>query len=84
MTFEFFIDDLMVCLRNKLGDGFDISYRKIMKNNSVEFDSIVIHEAGSNVSPSIYINKYYLEDISEIKVNDGIYEIIKNERFGNL
>lgn len=54
----------------------NVMIRKVVKNNDIELDALSITEKMSNVSPTIYLNKYYDEyltgkSISEIASDIG-------------
>ncbi len=38
---------------------YKIEFQQLMKNNGVVLDGLVIHKAGENASPNIYLNDYY-------------------------
>lgn len=69
-------------------EGIRIQSQKVMKNNSIELKGIAIMEQGSNVSPTIYLEKYYEDymngtDIHELA--ERIEEFHKQKQYkGNL
>ncbi len=77
------------CITDKVsqaaGKGYTVSGRRVLKNNSVSYDSISILRDGQCVSPSFYVNDYYddyLRGVPSDVIADGImnryHECMKN------
>ena len=62
----------------KAGPSFQVSGRRILKNNSVTLDSVTILQAGRVVSPSFYLNDYY-DDYMEGMPSDVIADRILDQ-----
>jgi len=77
MNLNEFILELISRLSEKLGDSFNIVSEKILKNNSVELDAIIIRHKDRKVSPSIYINRYYTEYMNGTELNDIVGEMLR-------
>ncbi|MBR4343156.1 MAG: hypothetical protein IKP88_10730 [Lachnospiraceae bacterium] len=77
MDLNEFVNLIIVCLEKELGDGYSVEHRKILKNNSIEFDSIVIMEEGHNIAPNIYMQSFYLDFINGRDIGDIIREILR-------
>ncbi|MCR5836690.1 MAG: DUF5688 family protein, partial [Lachnospiraceae bacterium] len=52
-----------------------INVRKVLKNNGVELDALMVVREGVNASPTIYLNYYYDQFISGKNIEDIIREI---------
>ena len=77
MKIEEFVEIIMSRLSNELGDGFSVSYQKILKNNSVEQDGIVVHRDGSSIAPTIYISGFFLEYLNGRELDEIIKDILR-------
>ncbi len=59
MNFSTFTEHVLSYFQEQLGDTARISIQKVTKNNHVVLDGLIVLEAGSNVSPTLYLNHYY-------------------------
>ena len=92
MTYKTFLEWIPDLVQSHLGDGVKVRLHTIYKNNNVCKDSLCILRDGCNVSPTIYLEKYYdqwkqgvtLEQISmdicrEYEINHcGMYMDVKS------
>ena len=46
-------------IRERMGDSYSVMTYKVLKNNSLELDSLVLLKEGRNFAPNIYLNGYY-------------------------
>lgn len=60
MNYQQFSDELIRQLTPMFPDGTQICAQSIPKNNGVFLDAIIIREPGINVSPTIYLEDYYV------------------------
>ncbi len=60
MVYESFLMTVVSCLQQEFGEGYEISVRKIPKNNGVTLDGLCIHRPDFAMSPTIYMNSYYI------------------------
>lgn len=80
MVYEQFLKVVKEKVENRLGLTDEVSINKVLKNNSIELDGLVILKPGENMSPNIYLNEYYeqfmggdnLENIID-KILDSYY-----------
>lgn len=70
MTISEFADRIIVYLRDELDGNPKISRREVIKNNGVERTGITIIYPDENVSPNIYLDDYFYEDITDEEVSD--------------
>ncbi len=68
-TYDEFKVVLMEYIRLNFEDKAGIRIHKVIKNNSLELDSLVIMEDGKNISPNFYLNAYYNEYLSGIEIS---------------
>ncbi len=58
ITVEIFAEEVSKAFTSK---GYKCELRKVKKNNGVEFIALIIKEDGSNIAPTIYLEKFYVE-----------------------
>ncbi|NLJ97407.1 MAG: hypothetical protein GX321_09675 [Clostridiales bacterium] len=54
-----FVDYVKKEIEARMGDGYQVRIYKVMKNNSLELDSLIVLKEGRNFAPNIYLNAYY-------------------------
>lgn len=77
MNYNNFIQEVLKGVSERLGDEYCVSLKKILKNNSVELDSLMITKADDLVVPNIYLNSYYLEMQAGHTLEDIICSILE-------
>ena len=76
MKLQEFIASITDKVSGILGDGFTLSSKKVLKNNSIEFECLIVSQENNCISPSIYLNNYYLEYLSGRSLEDLAEEIV--------
>ena len=59
MVYETFLNTIKEGAAQALGDGYELSLRRIPKNNGLVLDGLCISKTGSPVAPAIYLNTCY-------------------------
>lgn len=59
MTYQEFKANIFYTISTRLGSDYRVSLQDIIKNNDTHLDGLTILSAGSNISPTIYLNYYY-------------------------
>lgn len=67
-----FIDFVKEEIEERMGDGYQVKIYKVMKNNSLELDSLIVLQEGRNFAPNIYLNAYYESYIAGTNLVDII------------
>ncbi len=57
--YDYFISQLLSGVTRRMGKGYSARIYKVMKNNSLELDSLVLLKEGKNFAPNIYLHPYY-------------------------
>jgi hypothetical protein len=57
--YDYFIGQLLSGVTHRMGGDYTARIYKVMKNNSLELDSLVLLKEGKNFSPNIYLQPYY-------------------------
>lgn len=77
MKYSEFKDSIMVSVKARLGESYQVSVSNIEKNNGVVFSAITISKEKSNVTPCIYLENYYQAyKIGEKTIDEIVEEII--------
>lgn len=59
-------------ITDRMGQGYNIRIFKVMKNNALELDSLVVLKEGENFAPNIYLNAYYDSYIAGTSITEII------------
>lgn len=76
MVYEAFLSFLTKQLQRELGDGYQISVRRIPKNNGITLDGLCIHSAEASMSPAIYLNSYFAQYEQGMTMEEVIQDIL--------
>ena len=60
MTYQEFKDTTIRAIQMKLGKNCRVAIQDIIKNNDTHLDGLTILANQSNISPTIYLNQYYV------------------------
>ena len=55
MNMNEFLEDVMNNLKSKLGEEFELSVRKVTKNNGIVLTALNIRKEGDSIVPTIYM-----------------------------
>lgn len=59
LDYDSFANILRDKISERMGHGYNVNIHKVIKNNSLELDSLVVLKEGRNFAPNIYLNAYY-------------------------
>lgn len=59
MSYEYFLDNLIILLSKKLPTNYQITSETIMKNNGIFRDAIIIRPPERTITPTIYLESHY-------------------------
>ena len=59
MNYEEFKTTILNEIRKELCANAEITIQSVIKNNDLHLDGLTIHEANTNIAPTIYLNHYY-------------------------
>lgn len=59
LDYATFISTVRDIVKERMGEGYDVRIYKVVKNNSLELDSLVILKEGKSFAPNIYFKPYY-------------------------
>ncbi len=61
MSEDKFLEEIKELLCERLGSGVHIKTQRVRKNNNVVYLGLIIHQEGSNIAPTLYVNSLYEE-----------------------
>ena len=82
MNLQSFIELLTEKVSDILGPGYEVTSRRILKNNSVEYDCLSISHEKNNIAPSIQVDNLFLEFISGKSIDALADRVIRQYRDG--
>ena len=78
MSYEEFKEQVVDMIRKAEGQGTEVNVISVTKNNGLVLDALTILRAGKNVSPTVYLEKYYrffyMENVSLEEVVEKILQ----------
>lgn len=77
LDFQEFIDEIIIKIKNQIDEECLIERHRVLKNNSVALEGIMIRKEGGNLAPTIYLESYYSNYLSDIPLSDIAKSIIK-------
>ncbi|MDR2024612.1 MAG: DUF5688 family protein [Hungatella sp.] len=60
MSYKQFLEEVKAAVQDRLGVGYNVNLQKISKINGIVLDGLVISEMDKSISPTIYLNSYYM------------------------
>lgn len=76
MVYEQFLTTVKEHMECALGPGYELSLRKIPKNNGLVLDSLCIMKGDSNIAPAIYLNTCYEHFRAGMPLEDIVGELL--------
>lgn len=77
MELNRFIHKVQHGVQEFIGQDVRVEAKKIVKNNNVVLDGLVIMKKGQNISPTIYLNDYFKEYVQGKPISTIVCEIMK-------
>lgn len=81
LDYTSFVSLIKRMVTDRMGQGYKVKLIKVIKNNSLELDSLVVLKNGENIAPNIYLNSYYdsyIEGTPITEIIDRLCLIYKN------
>lgn len=76
MEYETFLNEVKEHMEHALGKGYDLTLRRVPKNNGLMLDGLCIAKDGGHVAPAIYLNPCYLQHQAGRSMADIVSELI--------
>lgn len=80
MTYEYFLTRLEEKVRERQEEGETIRRVQVLKNNSVKLDGFSYCVEGHREQPTIYVNHYYRDDLTETELEETVGTLLKTLR----
>lgn len=91
MKYFEFIDEMAKRVKMCFDKEVSVEVHKVVKNNSMEYDSLIINEPGRNVTPNFYLQGMYSRYVDGIGLDSLVSEIVQkyesaydSEKYENL
>ncbi len=75
MKYQEFIRGIQAAVEDRLGNDIQTKIQKIVKNNNIKLDGLIIMDGVETASPTIYLNEYYHQFSLERTIEDIAEEI---------
>lgn len=77
MDIQVFIENVAVAIRRRLGEGYQVKGKKILKNNNVTKHAVTIRRKDDDISPCIYIDEIYTRYLEgDVDINSAAEEVL--------
>ena len=76
MEYETFLNEVKEQMEHALGKGYDLTLRRVPKNNGPMLDGLCIAKSGGHVAPAIYLNPCYLQHQAGRPIGDIVSELM--------
>lgn len=77
MKYFEFIDEMAKRVKMCFDKEVSVEIHKVVKNNSMEYDSLIINEPGRNVTPNFYLQDMYRRYVDGIGLDSLVSEIVQ-------
>lgn len=59
MEFEDFMNKIVAAVKERMGEGYRVSVQRVMKNNGITLNGLLIAPKESNMAPTVYLEPFY-------------------------
>lgn len=80
MTYEYFLVRLEQKILERLEEGEAVKKVRVLKNNGVELDGFSYYVEGHRERPTVYVNHYYQEELTEAELVEIADAVLKMQR----
>lgn len=84
MVYEAFLNNVTEQIRQALGEGYDLTLRKVPKNNGLILDGLCITQGKDQAAPTIYLNSCYSRYLSGQSIEDIAAELLSLYRANHV
>lgn len=81
VTKEQFAEKVIERLKAKLPENYKVRTNKVLKNNGLELTGLHILEEASNISPCIYLERYYEDYLQGISLEQIVSDIVRTYNY---
>lgn len=73
--YDYFVGQILSGVSQRMGKEYTARVIKVLKNNSLELDSLVLLKEGKSFSPNIYLQTYYEAYRQGVKINELVMRL---------
>lgn len=73
--YDYFVGQILAGVTQTMGQEYNARVLKVLKNNSLELDSLVLLRKGKNFSPNIYLQTYYEAYKQGVKITELVQRL---------
>lgn len=84
MTYEYFLDRLEQMIEEQKEKDETVRRVRILKNNGVKLDGFSYYVEGHREHPTVYVNQYYRENLTEEELSQIAGQVLKTQRESQL
>lgn len=70
LGYDLFIQQIKEKIQATMGEEYEVMIQKVVKNNSLELDSLIVLKKGRNIAPNIYLEAYYESYLQGTKMEE--------------
>lgn len=70
LGYDLFIQQIKEKIQAVMGDKYEVMVQKVVKNNSLELDTLIVLKKGRNIAPNIYLEAYYDSYLQGTKIEE--------------
>ena len=75
--YQDFLDDMIMEVKNELGDEYTIQINTVLKNNNVSLDGLIIRKGEVKITPNIYLHDFYQRYLKGEEWKSLVQEVIQ-------
>jgi len=75
--YQDFLEDMIVEVKNELGDEYTIQINTVLKNNNVSLDGLIIRKGEVKITPNIYLHDFYQRYLKGEEWKSLVQEVIQ-------
>jgi len=83
MDYNQFLEEVRTAVQERLGSNYEIRIQKIMKNNGIVLDGLIIGRVSESIAPTIYLNSYYMHYTHGMSLEEILEDIISAYKESN-
>lgn len=77
MEYYEFVDEMAEKIKMCFGKEVAVEVHKVIKNNSLEYDSLTIMETGKSITPNFYLQNMYQKYIDGTGIDSLVSEVVR-------
>ncbi len=83
MNYNQFLEEVRAAVQDRLGRDYEIRIQKIIKNNGIVLNGLIIGKTSKSIAPTIYLNSYYIHFTHGMSMQEILEDIISAYKENN-